>query len=175
LSCAVLEKAGRGCEWAGGKPRNSRQTDGLPQPAARTSQTLEPQSQPALNTEDGTMPIAARPHEYDGSYGAGRKPFRSFEMRRNKNGNGNGHHGNANNRNTKAAPPESTNAENFYYLKQMNSKTPMVIVMTDGEEIRGWIEWYDKACLKVNREGAPNLLIQKHWIKYLFKAEEAAT
>ncbi len=72
----------------------------------------------------------------------------------------------------KPAPPELTNAENFYYLKQMNSKTPMVIVMNDGEEIHGWIEWYDKNSLKVNREGAPNLLIQKHWIKYLFKADE---
>ena len=72
------------------------------------------------------------------------------------------------------APPEATNAENFYYLKQMSSKTPMVIVMTDGEEIRGWIEWYDKTCLKVNREGAPNLLIQKHCIKYLFKEDELA-
>jgi host factor-I protein len=72
----------------------------------------------------------------------------------------------------KQAPPETTNAETFYYLKQMNAKTPMVIVMTDGEEIRGWIEWYDRSCLKVNREGAPNVLIQKHCIKYLFKQEE---
>lgn len=73
----------------------------------------------------------------------------------------------------KSAPPEQTNAESFYYLKQMNAKTPMVIIMTDGEEIHGWIEWYDKSCLKVNREGAPNLLIQKHCIKYLYKADEA--
>ena len=75
-------------------------------------------------------------------------------------------------RQQRPAPPEATNAENFYYLKQMNAKTPMVIVMTDGEEIRGWIEWYDRTCLKLNREGAPNLLIQKHCIKYLFKQEE---
>ncbi|HVT04613.1 MAG TPA: hypothetical protein VHL58_14700 [Thermoanaerobaculia bacterium] len=72
----------------------------------------------------------------------------------------------------KLAPPDQTNAENFYYLKQMSSKTPMVIVMTDGEEIRGWIEWYDKSCLKVNRDGAPNLLVQKRCIKYLFKEED---
>ena len=107
----------------------------------------------------------------------GRRPFRAFtDIKRAKgphNGNGNGHGYVSNgNGNGKTAPPEQTNAENFYYLKQMNSKTPMVIVMTDGEEIRGWIEWYDKSCLKVNREGAPNLLIQKHWIKYLFKQEE---
>jgi sRNA-binding regulator protein Hfq len=54
----------------------------------------------------------------------------------------------------------------------MNAKTPMVVIMTDGEEIRGCIEWYDRTCLKVNREGAPNLLIQKRCIKYLFKEEE---
>ena len=72
----------------------------------------------------------------------------------------------------KQAPPEATGAESFYYVKQMNSKTPMVIVMTDGEQVHGWIEWYDRNCLKVNREGAPNLLIQKHCIKYLFKEEE---
>lgn len=73
---------------------------------------------------------------------------------------------------SRPAPPEQTNAESFYYLKQMNGRTPMVVVMTDGEEIRGCIEWYDKNCIKVNRTGAPNVVIQKQWIKYLFKAEE---
>ena len=122
------------------------------------------------------MAMASRPHEVDGNSMQGRRTFRSMpDFKRAKgNGNGNGHaRGNSYN-NAKSAPPESTNAENFYYLKQMNSKTPMVIVMTDGEEIRGWIEWYDKTCLKVNREGAPNLLIQKHCIKYVFKQEELA-
>jgi len=113
-----------------------------------------------------------RPRGMDGNTN-GRRPYRPFSdtkrARGPQNGNGNGRNGN-----TRNAPPEQTNAENFYYLKQMSSKTPMVIVMTDGEEIRGWIEWYDKSCLKVNREGAPNVLIQKHWIKYLFKQEELA-
>lgn len=72
----------------------------------------------------------------------------------------------------KPGPPDQTNAENFYYLKQMSAKTPMVLVLTDGEEIHGWIEWYDRNCLKVNREGAPNLVIQKHCIKYLYKQDE---
>ena len=120
------------------------------------------------------MPMATRPHEVDGNSMHGRRTFRSMpDFKRAKgNGNGNGNGARYQHNSTKAAPPESTNAENFYYLKQMNSKTPMVIVMTDGEEIRGWIEWYDKSCLKVNREGAPNLLIQKHCIKYCFKQEE---
>lgn len=72
----------------------------------------------------------------------------------------------------KIAPPEQTNAESFYYLKQMQSKTPMVIVLQNDEKIRGVIEWYDKHCLKVNRIKEPNLLIPKHNIKYLYKAEE---
>jgi host factor-I protein len=72
----------------------------------------------------------------------------------------------------KTAPPEQTNAENFYYQKQMQSKTPMVIVLRDGEEIRGMIEWYDKSCIKVGRNGQTNLLIYKPAIKYMFKEGE---
>lgn len=75
----------------------------------------------------------------------------------------------------KSAPPEQTHAENFYYQKQMQSKTPMVIVLQDGEEVHGIIEWYDKYCLKVNRVGAANLLIYKPSIKYMFKESEATT
>ena len=70
------------------------------------------------------------------------------------------------------APPEQTNAENFYYLKQMNAKTAMVLVLKDGEKIRGVIEWYDKTCIKVNREDGPNLLVMKHCLKYAYKQEE---
>lgn len=70
----------------------------------------------------------------------------------------------------KSSPPDQTNAENFYYLKQMQSKTPMTIVLKDGETLKGVIEWYDKSCLKVNREGEPNLLVFKSNIKYMYKA-----
>lgn len=71
------------------------------------------------------------------------------------------------------APPEQTNAENFYYQKQMQSRTPMVIVLRDGEEIHGIIEWYDKQCIKVNRDnGEPNLMIYKPAIKYMYKEAE---
>ncbi len=73
----------------------------------------------------------------------------------------------------KPAPPEQTNAENFYYQKQMQSRTPMVIVLRDGEEIHGMIEWYDKNCIKVNRDsGGPNLMIYKPAIKYMYKEGE---
>jgi host factor-I protein len=73
----------------------------------------------------------------------------------------------------KQAPPEQTNAENFYYLKQMTAKTLLIFVLNDGEELRGWIEWYDKNCLKVHRTSEPNLLVYKSAIKYMYKEREA--
>ena len=69
-------------------------------------------------------------------------------------------------------PPIETNAEIFYYKKQIDAHTPMIIVLLDGEEIEGTIEWYDKGALKVNRKSAPNLLLLKHNIKYMYKADE---
>jgi len=75
----------------------------------------------------------------------------------------------------KQVPAEQTNAESFYYLKQMQNRTPMVVVLTDGTELKGWIEWYDKSCLKLNRVDAPNLLLFKHSIKFMFKEEELRT
>ncbi|HZT71863.1 MAG TPA: hypothetical protein VFC10_19225 [Terriglobia bacterium] len=74
----------------------------------------------------------------------------------------------------KPAPPEQTNAENFYYLKQMQARTPMVVVLDQGEIIHGVIEWYDKQCIKVHRTNEPNLLIMKNCIRYMYKEQEAS-
>jgi sRNA-binding regulator protein Hfq len=68
-------------------------------------------------------------------------------------------------------PPTETSAEIFYYKKQIDAHTLMVIVLQD-EEIEGTIEWYDRNAIKVNRKGSPNLLILKHNIKYMYKADE---
>jgi len=72
----------------------------------------------------------------------------------------------------KAHPLYDTHAENYYYLKQMNKKTPMAIVFENGEVIEGYIEWYDRNCIKLNRENAPNLLIYKSSIKYIYKLND---
>lgn len=72
----------------------------------------------------------------------------------------------------KSHPPSDTFAENYYYLKQMNKKTLMAVVLNDGQTIEGFIEWYDRNCIKVNRNDAPNLLIYKSSIKYLYKAND---
>ena len=72
----------------------------------------------------------------------------------------------------KKSPPNETNAEIYYYKKQIDSRTLMTIILVDGEEIEGTIEWYDRDALKVNRADAPNILLLKHNIKYMFKAED---
>ncbi|HPR64208.1 MAG TPA: RNA chaperone Hfq [Thermoanaerobaculia bacterium] len=72
----------------------------------------------------------------------------------------------------KPTPPEQTFAEVYYYLKQMHSKSPVVIVMKDGEELKGWIEWYDRDVIKLNRHEGPNLMLFKDGIKYIYKDEE---
>jgi hypothetical protein len=72
----------------------------------------------------------------------------------------------------RSSPQEKTFAEEYYYRKQMQNHTPMVIKMAGGEELRGIIEWYDRDCLKVNREGGPNMLLMKRYIVCIYKAEE---
>ena len=75
----------------------------------------------------------------------------------------------------KPAPPEMTHAENFYWVKQMQAHTPMVVVLDNGEILRGTVEWYDRDCIKLTRQGSPNLLLFKRVIKYVYKdGEESA-
>ena len=61
-------------------------------------------------------------------------------------------------------------AELFYLQKQIQSQTPMVIVLADGEHIEGCIEWYDRRALKVR--GRDKVLIYKSAIKYMYKVGE---
>ncbi len=72
-------------------------------------------------------------------------------------------------------PSYDTHAENYYYLKQMNKKTRMAVVLIEGETVEGYIEWYDKNCIKLNRDQNPNLLLYKRCIKYMYKLEDKKT
>ena len=69
--------------------------------------------------------------------------------------------------------PEQTHAENYYYQKQIQGKTAVVVMLKDGEQVQGFIEWYDRNCIKLNRNGSANLLIYKPAIRYIYKAGEA--
>jgi RNA chaperone Hfq len=55
----------------------------------------------------------------------------------------------------------------------MQGRTPMVVVLQDGEQLHGVIEWYDRSCIKLTRQGAGNILIYKSAIKYLYKESES--
>ncbi len=61
-------------------------------------------------------------------------------------------------------------AELFYLQKQIQSQTPMVIVLEDGELVEGQIEWYDRYSLKVR--GRNRTLVYKSAIKYMYKLGE---
>jgi RNA chaperone Hfq len=75
----------------------------------------------------------------------------------------------------KPVPPEQTFAESFYFVKQMQARTAVAVILTDGEVLRGILEWYDRDCIKLTRIGNPNVLVYKHAIKYIYKdGEEAA-
>jgi hypothetical protein len=78
---------------------------------------------------------------------------------------------------------DSSHAEAFYFQKQVQSQTPMVFVLEDGDRVEGCIEWYDRKAIKVRSTAAPSLrasrpeqgtriLIYKSSIKYLYKAGE---
>jgi host factor-I protein len=71
------------------------------------------------------------------------------------------------------APTEQTHAENYYYQKQIQSRTSVVVVLKDGEQIQGLIEWYDRYCLKLTPSGGSQVLVYKPAIRYIYKAAEA--
>ncbi len=42
---------------------------------------------------------------------------------------------------------------------------PVAVKLRGGEVVRGWIEYFDDAMLRLTREGKPNLFIYKHQIE----------
>ena len=45
--------------------------------------------------------------------------------------------------------------------------TPVTVKLVGGENVRGWVEYYDQNMIRLTREGAPNLFIFKHEILYI--------
>jgi host factor-I protein len=73
----------------------------------------------------------------------------------------------------RGAPPDATGAETNYIVKNMEARTPMVVHLMNNQEVRGWIEYYDRDVIKINRAQPPHLLIRKDSIKYMYKDEAA--
>jgi host factor-I protein len=73
----------------------------------------------------------------------------------------------------KPPPPYKTHAENYYYVKQMNNRTPMIVQLINGEVLKGRIEWYDERCIKLRSDVDENYIVFKHVIKYMHKNPDA--
>jgi host factor-I protein len=71
------------------------------------------------------------------------------------------------------AAPEVTYREGEYIDKLSKNKTQVVVKLIDGEEVRGWIEYYDKDIIRITRSTEPNLFIYKNRVKYLFEDPDA--
>jgi len=73
-------------------------------------------------------------------------------------------------RRSKAPPPGETGQEALYLRSLSDRQVPVVIKLRDGETVRGWIEYFDDAMLRLTREGQPNLFIYKHQIRTITEA-----
>jgi len=61
-----------------------------------------------------------------------------------------------------------------YYLERMQNRSAVVIVLTDGSMVRGRIEWYDRACLSIEREDGVRLVLYKHAIRCFVEPTDGA-
>jgi host factor-I protein len=71
------------------------------------------------------------------------------------------------------APPEETGQEAAFLKHLADSRRNVVIKMIDGEEVSGWIEYYDRDMIRLTHNGGPNLFIFKQQIVYLKETEPA--
>jgi host factor-I protein len=72
-------------------------------------------------------------------------------------------------RDRRQAAPETTFREAEYIDRLSKNRIPVVVKLIDGEEVRGWIEYYDKDIIRITRDTMPNLFIYKNRVKYLFE------
>jgi host factor-I protein len=73
----------------------------------------------------------------------------------------------------KTKAPEQTFEEVKYLRYLIEKAIPVRIRLSSNEEVVGVIEFYDVHFIRVTREGAPNLFLYKHDIKYLYEEPEA--
>jgi host factor-I protein len=78
-------------------------------------------------------------------------------------------------RRSKAPPPGETGQEALYLRSLSDRQIVVTIKLRDGETVRGWIEYFDDAMLRLTREGQPNLFIYKHQIRSISESDRKRT
>ncbi len=81
-------------------------------------------------------------------------------------------------RRPEVAPPamDQTGLEALYLKTLMEEATPIVLVLTSGEKIKGLVKYYDKDTFSFSpADGSPKLFVRKESVKYLYEepSEEA--
>src|SRR5205809_6813705 len=72
-------------------------------------------------------------------------------------------------RDRRQAASDTTYREAEYIDRLDKIRTPVVVKLIDGEEVHGWIEYYDKDIIRITRDTQPNLFIYKNRVKYLYE------
>ena len=73
-------------------------------------------------------------------------------------------------RRSKTPPPGETGQEALYLRSLSERQIQVIVKLRDGEQVRGWIEYFDEVMLRLTREGKPNLFIYKHQIRTISEA-----
>ena len=72
-------------------------------------------------------------------------------------------------------PSDTTYREAEYIDWLSKNRVPVVIKLVDGEEVKGWIEYYDRDIIRLTRQRGSNLFIYKERVKYLYEDPAGAT
>ena len=63
------------------------------------------------------------------------------------------------------APAGETGQEALYLKSLSERQVPVSIKLRDGEQVSGWIEYFDDMMVRLTREGKANLFIYKSQIR----------
>ena len=70
-------------------------------------------------------------------------------------------------------PTDTTRKEADYIDWLSRNRVPVVVKLVDNEQVRGWIEYYDRDIIRLTRNKEANLFVFKERVKYIF--EDPAT
>ena len=68
---------------------------------------------------------------------------------------------------------ESTGQEAAYLKALVDARTPVVVVLTSGEELQGHVRYYDRDCFSLGpSDGGPKLFLRKSSIRYMYEEKQ---